>query len=94
MILTKYPTAIHMREAKASDLVKISRRIQGNNYSGELAYKLINAAKKSIYSGKAYRVRRINLRILLEEIKSLKEKIERTGKEIDDILSSKGASLS
>jgi len=90
MILTKCPTAIHMREAKASDLVKISRRIQGNNYSGELAYKLINAAKEFIYSGKAYRVRGMNLRILLEEIKSLKEKIERIDKEIvDDILSSK-----
>lgn len=73
MILAKYPTAIHMREAKSSDLVKISRKIQGNNYSGELASKLIKAAKESIYSGKAYRVRGMNLRILLEEIKSLKE---------------------
>jgi len=89
MILTKYPTAYHMREAKVSNLVKISRRIQGNNYSGELAYRLIEAAKQSIYSGKAYRVRGENLRILLEEIRGLKEKIERIDKRIDDILSSK-----
>jgi len=88
-ILTSYPTAIHMRRAKASALVKISRRIQGNNYSGELAHKLIEAARRSIYSGKASRVRGMNLRILLEEIKSLKEKIERIDKEIDDILYSK-----
>ena len=89
MILKKYPTAIHMRRAKVSELVKISRRIQGNNYSGELAHKLISTAKKSIYSGKAYRTRGMNLQILLEEIQSLKKKIERINKEIDDILSSK-----
>jgi len=89
MILTRYPTAFHMREAKASHLVKICRRIKGNNYSGELAYRLIEAAKNSIYSGKACRIRGESIRILLEEIKSLKEKIERIDKQIDDILSSK-----
>ena len=57
MILTRYPTAFHMREAKASHLVKICRRIKGNNFSGELAYRLIEAAKNSIYSGKACRIR-------------------------------------
>jgi len=57
MIPTRYPTAFHMREAKASHLVKICRRIKGNNYSGELTYRLIEAAKNSIYSGKACRIK-------------------------------------
>ena len=78
-----------MREAKTSHLVKICRRIKGNNFSGELAYRLIEAAKNSIYSGKACRIRGESIRILLEEIKSLKEKIERIDKQTDDILSSK-----
>ncbi len=56
-ILSKYPTAHHMKKASVSDLVKLCRRIQGNNYSGELASKLISAAKNSIYSGKASEIR-------------------------------------
>ena len=50
MILKKYPTAIHMAQARKTDLVKMARRIQGNNYSSELAEKLIQIAKESIYS--------------------------------------------
>jgi len=53
MILKKYPTAVYMRKAKKNKLVKMARKIQGNNYSSELAGKLIEAAKESIYSGKA-----------------------------------------
>jgi len=49
MILTRYPAAFHVREAKASHLVKICRRIKGNNYSGELAYRLIKAAKIHLF---------------------------------------------
>ena len=73
MVLKKYPTAIHMREAKVFNLVKICRRVQGNSYSKDFAFKLIKTVKEFIYSGKAYRVRGENLRILLEEIESLKE---------------------
>ena len=57
MILKKYPTAIHMREAKVFNLVKICRRVQGNSYSKDFAFKLIKTVKEFIYSGKAYRVR-------------------------------------
>lgn len=89
MILSKYPTAYHMREARVSGLVKLCRRIQGNNYSGELASKLIFAAKNSIYSGKASKIRGMNLTILLEEIQSLKEKIGRLDEQIDRILKPK-----
>ena len=50
MILLKYPTAVDMARAKKTELVKMARRIQGNNYSFELAEKLIEAARESIYS--------------------------------------------
>ncbi|GAG72742.1 unnamed protein product [marine sediment metagenome] len=50
MILKKYPTAVDMARAKKTELVKMARRIQGNNYSFELAEKLIEAARESIYS--------------------------------------------
>jgi len=45
--------------------VKMARRIQGNNYSFELADKLIEAAKESIYSGKNSEVQGMALRILI-----------------------------
>jgi len=88
MILKEYPTAVHMKKAKRAKLVKMARRIQGNNYSSELADKLIQAAKESIYSGKASEARGMVLRILIEEIQSFEDKIKEIGEKIDEILSS------
>ena len=87
MILKKYPTAVDMARARKNDLVKMARRIQGNNYSSELAEKLIEAAKESIYSGKASEVRGMALRILIEEIESLRDKMKEIEKKIEEILS-------
>ena len=64
------------------------RKIQGNNYSFELAEKLIQAAKESIYCGKASEVRGMALRILIDEIESLRNKIKEIEEKIDEILSS------
>ena len=88
MILKKYPTAVHMKRARKNDLVKMARRIQGNNYSSELAGKLISAAKESIYSGKAYEARGMALRILIDQIHSFEDKIKEIDEKIDEILSS------
>jgi len=88
MILKKYPTAVDMARARRTDLVKMARRIQGNNYSSELAEKLIEAAKESIYSGKASEVRGMALRILIDEIQFLKNKIKEIEEKIEEILSS------
>lgn len=88
MILLRYPTAVDMARAKKTNLVKMARRIQGNNYSFELAEKLIQAAKESIYSGKASEVRGMALRILIDEIQSLENKIKEIEDKIDEILSS------
>jgi len=87
MILKKYPTAIHMARARRTDLVKMARRIKGNNYSSELAEKLIQIAKESIYSGKASEVRGMALRIIIDEIQFLKNKIKEIEDKIEEILS-------
>lgn len=64
------------------------RRIKGNNYSSKLAEKLIQVAKESIYSGKASEVRGIVLRIIIDEIESLRNKIKEIEDKIEEILSS------
>ncbi|MEA1965387.1 MAG: IS110 family transposase [Candidatus Aerophobetes bacterium] len=87
MILKEYPTAVHMKRAKKTKLVKMARKIQGNNYSSELAEKLISLAKESIYSGKASEVRGIALRILIDQIHSFEDKIKEINEKIDEILS-------
>jgi transposase len=87
-ILKKYPTAVDMARAKKTELVKMARRIQGNNYSFELADKLIEAAKQSIYSGKTSEVRGMALRMLIDEIQSLENKIKEIEDKIEEILSS------
>jgi len=88
MILKKYPTAVDMARARRTDLVKMARRIQSNNYSSELAEKLIQVAKESIYSGKASEVRGMALRIIIDEIQFLKNKIKEIENKIEEILSS------
>jgi len=55
-----------------------------NNYSSELADKLIQVAKESIYSGKASDVRGMSLRILIDEIHSLENKIKEIDEKIDE----------
>jgi len=87
MILKKYPTAVDMARARRIDLVKMAKRIQGNNYSSELAEKLIQAAKESIYSGKASEVRGMALRIIIDEIQFLKNKVKEIEDKIEEILS-------
>ena len=87
MILKKYPTAVDMARARKTNLIKMARRIQGNNYSSELAEKLIQAAKESIYSGKASEVRGMALRIIIDEIQFLKNKIKEIEDKIEEILS-------
>jgi len=88
MILKQYPTAVHMKRARKTNLVKMARKIQGNNYSSELADKLIQVAKESIYSGKASDVRGMSLRILIDEIHSLEDNIKEIDEKINEILSS------
>lgn len=52
-ILQSFPTAPALASAKFSQLISLIRNIQGNNFNDEFLKKLWQAAKQSIFSGKA-----------------------------------------
>ena len=86
-ILSKYPTSFHMaKDATVGRLVKIFRRYQGCNFGVPKAKELIEAAKDSFYSGKASRSRGMSIRMQIEEISSLSDKIKDIEAEIKSIL--------
>jgi len=85
-ILSKYPTSRHMAKTSVSRLVKIFRRYQGCNFNLDKAKDLINAAKDSFYSGKAFKSRGMTITMQLDEISSLSLKIKEIEDEIISIL--------
>lgn len=86
-ILSKYPTSFHMaKEATVGRLTKIFRRYQGCNFGADKAKELIAAAKDSFYSGKAFHSRGMSIRMQIEEISSLSDKIKDIELEIKSIL--------
>lgn len=86
-ILMKFPTAKHISEAKPKHIEKIARKIQGNNFSIKEIQELIEAAKNSIYSGRAKDARATTLRMLLNHIENLSKSIEELEREMIEILS-------
>lgn len=85
-ILSKYQTASDFKNIRPKDLLKIARGHQGNNYDEAWADKVIQAAKDSIYSGKASKARGIVLKSLVLNIKNLKEQTNELDNEIQNIL--------
>ena len=85
-ILSKYPTSCHMAKTSVSRLVKIFRRYQGCNFNLDKAKDLINAAKDSFYSGKAFKSRGMTITMQLDEISSLNLKVKEIEDEIISIL--------
>ena len=85
-ILSKYQTATDFKTIKTKDLLKVARGHQGNNYDETWADKVIQAAKDSIYSGKASKARGVVLKSLVLNIKNLKEQINSLDNEIQNIL--------
>ena len=85
-ILSKYQTASDFKNIRPKDLLKIARGHQGNNYDEAWADKGIQAAKDSIYSGKASKARGIVVKSLVLNIKNLKEQINELDNEIQNIL--------
>lgn len=85
-ILSKYQTASDFKNARPKDLLKIARGHQSNNYDESWAHKVIQAAKDSIYSGKASKARGIVLKSLILNIRNLKEQIDELDNEIQNIL--------
>ena len=85
-ILSKYQTATDFKTIKTKDLLKVARGHQGNNYDEAWADKVIQAAKDSIYSGKASKARGIAVKSLVLNIKNLKEQADSLDNEIQNIL--------
>lgn len=86
-ILAKFPTAKHLSEAKPKHIEKIVRKIVGNNFNIQEIQQLIDAARNSIYSGRAKDARATTLRMLLGHIENLSISIEELEKQMKAILS-------
>jgi transposase len=85
-ILSKYQTATDFKTIKTKDLLKVARGHQGNHYDEAWADKVIQAAKDSIYSGKASKARGIAVKSLVLNIKNLKEQADSLDNEIQNVL--------
>lgn len=86
-ILKEYPTATHMaRDGSVSRLLKIFRKYQGCNFSKDKAKALIDSARASFYSGKASPARGLSLKVHIEEIAFLQDKIAQIEAQIIAIL--------
>lgn len=86
-ILKRFPTALHIAQAKPKQIEKIVRSIQGNNFNINEIQQLITTAQKSIYQGRACEARAMTLRMLLEQIEQLNTSIEELENTIQQILS-------
>lgn len=86
-ILSEYPTAKHLSNAKPKHIEKIVRRIVGNNFNIGEIQNLIDTARDSIYSGRAKDARATTLRMLLGHIENLSKSIEELEAQMKVILS-------
>jgi len=86
-ILSEYPFAKHLSNPKPKHIEKFVRKIVGNNFNHDEIQSLIDAAKNSIYSGRAEEVRATTLRMLLGHIENLADSIEELEAQIKAILS-------
>lgn len=86
-ILSEYPTAKHLSNAKPKHIEKIVREIVGNNFNIGEIQNLIDTARKSIYSGRAKDARATSLRMLLNHIATLSNSIEELESQMKTILS-------
>jgi transposase len=85
-ILRKYPNAFALRKAKADDLVKIARKVQGNTFSEKKAQELIGTAKTSVATDRVVDTRSFNLGIILDQMEATEKSISAIGEEIAKIL--------
>jgi len=93
-ILERWPTAKDLAEAKPKQIEKIVRSIKGNNFNISAIKDLIEAAKNSIYSGRAREVRSFTIRLLLSQLGRTLSSLQQIKERIEKILSSKDGSSS
>jgi transposase len=77
-LLEKYPTAKHYEYASVDRILKTFRGIKGNNFNADKAQRLLDLARKSIYSGAAKEGRAIMIRSNITLIRTLHRQIQET----------------
>ena len=85
-LLDKYPTASHYHHSSADRILKLFRHIQGNNFNTQKAQQLLDAAKSSTYSGKAYEARGIAIRSSIRLLRSYIKELALLEEEIYSLL--------
>lgn len=90
-LLEKYPTAFHYKHSSVDRILKLFRHIKGNNFSKDKAQRLLNAAKSSTYSGKAYEARGIAIRSSIRLLKNYQDELVLLEEEIRSLLGSSEA---
>jgi len=77
-LLDKYPTAKHYTNASVERILKTFRGIRGNNFNRDKAQALLDASRRTIYSGVAKDARAFNIRTNIEQIRLLQKQLEQT----------------
>jgi transposase len=86
-VLQKYPTASHLAQAHPRHIEKIARTFQGNNFDRTKAEELVQAARNSIYGGKARDSRGKVLASLMTQVAQLEDALDSLDQSISDSLS-------
>ena len=76
ILLEKYPTAKHFENVTVKMILKLFRKVQGNNFNEEKAKLLLSIAKDTIYSGVAKDARAFFIRSNITLIRALQEQIK------------------
>ena len=76
ILLEKYPTAKHFEYVTVDRILKLFRKVKGNNFNEAKAQLLLSYAKDTIYSGVAKDARAFFIQSNITLIRALQEQIE------------------
>ncbi len=76
ILLDKYPTAKHFEYVSVDRILKLFRKVKGNNFNEAKAQLLLSYAKDTIYSGVAKDARAFFIRSNITLIRALQEQIK------------------
>lgn len=92
-LLDIYLTAHHYENSSVDRILKVFRHIKGNNFNHEVALKVLNLAKTSIYSGKAKNARAIAIRSSIRLLRVYREELALIESEIPTLLKNDGVDV-
>lgn len=85
ILLEKYPTAKHFEYVNEKRILKLFRKVKGNNFNEVKAKHLLSIVKDTIYSGVAKEARAYSIQSNIRLIKEFKLQIELIEKEMIDL---------